>query len=170
MCAVPYGKAVSGNSYSNRGGTVMMGGTADGKNITNAPNYLGVRADLCSKVTDNSVVDKAISGNSLSPNGDTTYEIRNVSTTLICPGSDVSKLRDYPWKKTERTLRILSPVSSAASGGWNYATGRPWVFPVETSNDTISAETLPTRAAPGNSQTMQTGKLSTTTAYPAKTT
>lgn len=166
--AVPFGKAKSGSAYKNNGSVIMQAGNTDARVVS--ADYLGVRADLSSKVTVVGPVGKAVSANALPPQGGTTYEIRNVSATVICPGSKVPKLHDYGWAKTDRTTRILNPVSSSASGGWYYSTGRPIVNPPEYSLDTLSSETLPTRDAPGNSQMMTGGKLSSTTAYPAKNT
>lgn len=173
MCAAPYQKAVSGNNYKNNGGFMLSGGNTDSRIST--ADYLGVRAKLSSAVFDSGIVDKAVSANALAENGGggTTYVVRNYSpSTILIPGSDVSKLRDYPYKLTDRTTRIYRPPSApTVSGGYNYSTGLPiQPLPIESSLDTQSSETLPTRAIPGTNQMMTGGKLPFETNYPAKTT
>lgn len=157
-----YQKAITANSYKNKGGTVVFGGNANTTSgpITNVPALsLNVANKAIGQTIGSQVisggltgVQKALSSGNLATMTKGEYVMTWLGSTLAGVTTDVfntpanyniNNLNSIHKKESIRSRLIVT-------AGWNYATGRPLTTPTAQSDSFGNDDAArPSRAVPG---------------------
>lgn len=182
--AAPYQKAITGNSYKNKGATVVFGGNANTTSgpVTNVPTLAQVVGNpaigksIGSQIVSGGLtgVQKALSSGSLASMTKGRYVMTWLSggylagvaaRSLNTPANyNINNIQSIHKKESYRSRLIVT-------AGWNYTTGRPLTTPTAQldsfGNDDAAR---PSRALPGEFVIKESNKKAPSYKdYPAKT-